>query len=98
MDAGGHVITHVARAADSYRRLLTGAVEGIETPQYPSMRFRADQIEEGARRTAAELVADVTDSSARRLAQRTYARDRPVERGHGDGAARVVLDLRATPR
>jgi len=61
----GHVITHVARAADSYRRLLTGAIEGVETPQYPSMQFRADQIEEGAKRPVAELVADVIDSSAR---------------------------------
>lgn len=61
----GHVITHVARAADSYCRLLAGAIEGVETPQYPSMQFRADQIEAGARRSVAELVADVTDSSAR---------------------------------
>jgi maleylpyruvate isomerase len=61
----GHVITHVARAADSYRRLLTGAIEGVEAPQYPSMQFRADQIEEGAKRPVAELVADVIDSSAR---------------------------------
>lgn len=61
----GHVITHVARAADSYRRLLTGAIEGVEAPQYPSMQFRADQIEAGARRPVAELVADVLGASAR---------------------------------
>lgn len=61
----GHVTTHIARAADSYRRLLTGAIEGVEAPQYPSMQFRADQIEAGARRTVAELVEDVIDSSAR---------------------------------
>ena len=59
------MITHVARAADSYRRLLTGAIEGVETPQYPSMQFRAEQIEEGAQRPVAELIADVIDSSAR---------------------------------
>jgi maleylpyruvate isomerase len=65
LDTRGHVITHVARAADSYRRLLTGAIEGVEAPQYPSMQFRADQIEENAKRPVAELVADVIDSSAR---------------------------------
>ena len=61
----GHVITHIARAADSYRRLLTGAIEGVEAPQYPSMEFRAEQIEAGAGRTVPELVADVSESSAR---------------------------------
>jgi maleylpyruvate isomerase len=61
----GHVITHVARAADSYRRLLAGAIEGIESPQYPSMQFRAEQIEAGSGRTASELVKDVVDASAR---------------------------------
>lgn len=61
----GHVITHIARAADSYRRLLAGAIEGVEAPQYPSMQFRAEQIEAGAGRTVSELVADVVDSSAR---------------------------------
>jgi maleylpyruvate isomerase len=84
----GHVITHVARAADSYRRLLAGAVEGVETPQYPSMQFRADQIEEGAGRPVAELIADVIDSSARfdemmralpEVAWRTTVRMRPGE-------------------
>jgi maleylpyruvate isomerase len=59
----GHVITHVARAADSYRRLLAGAIDGVETPQYPSMAFRADQIEAGARRSVVELVSDVAESS-----------------------------------
>lgn len=61
----GHVITHVARAADSYRRLLAGASNGVQTPQYPSMAFRADQIDAGASRSVEELVSDVTVSSAR---------------------------------
>ena len=60
----GHVLSHVARAADSYRRLLAGAIDGVEVPQYPSMAFRAEQIEDGARRSVAELVEDVTHSSA----------------------------------
>ncbi|GAB1813337.1 maleylpyruvate isomerase family mycothiol-dependent enzyme [Mycobacterium sp. MUNTM1] len=61
----GHVITHVARAADSYCRLLAGATEGLATPQYPSMEFRAEQIEAGAGRSVDELVSDVTASSDR---------------------------------
>lgn len=60
----GHVITHVARAADSYRRLLAGAIDGVETPQYPSTEYRAAQIEAGANREVDELVADVVASSA----------------------------------
>jgi len=60
----GHVITHVARAADSYRRLLSGAIDGVQTPQYPSMAFRADQIGAGAQRSVVELVTDVAESSA----------------------------------
>ena len=59
----GHVVTHVARAADSYCRLLAGAVEGHEVPQYASMAFRAEQIEAGARRPVAELVGDVREAS-----------------------------------
>ncbi|UKY47456.1 maleylpyruvate isomerase family mycothiol-dependent enzyme [Streptomyces inhibens] len=59
----GHVITHVARAADSLCRLLTWARTGVETPQYASMDARAAEIEAGARRPAHELVADVVTSA-----------------------------------
>jgi maleylpyruvate isomerase len=61
----GHVVTHVARAADSYRRLLGGAVSGEPVPQYPSMAWRAEQIEQGAHRPVAELVADLRQASDR---------------------------------
>ncbi|GAB1332113.1 maleylpyruvate isomerase family mycothiol-dependent enzyme [Streptomyces sennicomposti] len=61
----GHVITHVARAADSLCRLLDWARTGVETPQYASMDARAAEIEAGAGRPAADLVADVEDSAAR---------------------------------
>jgi maleylpyruvate isomerase len=60
----GHVITHVARAADSYCRLLAGAVDGVEVPQYPSLEFRAAQIEDGAARPITQLLADVRTASA----------------------------------
>ncbi|MFF4948458.1 maleylpyruvate isomerase family mycothiol-dependent enzyme [Streptomyces chattanoogensis] len=61
----GHVLTHVARAADSLCRLLTWARTGVETPQYASMDARAAEIEAGAARSVAELAADVADSAAR---------------------------------
>ncbi|MBC9731007.1 maleylpyruvate isomerase family mycothiol-dependent enzyme [Streptomyces sp. TRM68367] len=61
----GHVITHVARAADSLCRLLTWARTDVETPQYASMEARAAEIEAGAGRQVADLVADVLDTAAR---------------------------------
>lgn len=61
----GHVLTHVARAADSLCRLLTWARTGVETPQYASMGARAAEIEAGAARPVAELAADVADTAAR---------------------------------
>ncbi|MFH8682908.1 maleylpyruvate isomerase family mycothiol-dependent enzyme [Streptomyces lydicus] len=61
----GHVITHVARAADSLCRLLTWARTGVETPQYTGMDARAAEIEAGARRPVDALVADVLASAAR---------------------------------
>lgn len=62
----GHVITHVARAADSLCRLLTWARTGVETPQYSqSLDARAAEIEAGARRPVHELVADVVASAER---------------------------------
>ncbi|MCE3033353.1 maleylpyruvate isomerase family mycothiol-dependent enzyme [Streptomyces sp. CMSTAAHL-2] len=61
----GHVITHVARATDSICRLLAWARTGVETPQYASMDARAAEIEAGARRPVADLVADVRDTAAR---------------------------------
>ena len=60
----GHVLTHLARNADGGRRLLIWARTGTETAEYPSLEARAAQIEEGAGRGAAELLADVRDSAA----------------------------------
>jgi len=64
----GHVLTHVARNADGLRNLLTWALTGVETPQYPSPDARNAQIQEGAGRPAAELAADVA-SSGRQFAE-----------------------------
>ncbi|QMU67596.1 maleylpyruvate isomerase family mycothiol-dependent enzyme [Streptacidiphilus sp. P02-A3a] len=68
----GHVLTHLARNADGGRHLLTWARTGVETPEYPSMAARAEQIEAGSGRGPDALLADLRDSSARFAAE--YAR------------------------
>ncbi|TMQ90233.1 maleylpyruvate isomerase family mycothiol-dependent enzyme [Actinomadura soli] len=83
----GHVLTHVARNADGGTRLLTWARTGVESYEYPSMEARAAEIDAGAGRPAAELVADVRDS-ARRFAD-AYAL-MPGSAPSGEGWARTV--------
>lgn len=61
----GHVLSHVARNADGGVRLLTWARTGVESYEYPSLEARAAEIEDGAGRPAAELVADVRESAER---------------------------------
>ncbi len=61
----GHVITHLARNADSVVWRLEGAARGEIRDQYPGgLAQRAADIEAGAARPAAELVADVARTSA----------------------------------
>jgi maleylpyruvate isomerase len=61
----GHVLTHVARNADSLVRRLQGAARGELLDQYPGgLEQRHADIEAGARRDAAELVNDVAQTSA----------------------------------
>lgn len=62
----GHLLTHLARNADSVVRRLEGAERGEIVDQYPGgFEGRAAEIEAGAHRPAAELLADVAASSAR---------------------------------
>ena len=62
----GHVLTHLARNADSHVRLLEGAARGEVADQYAGGDAqRAADIEAGAGRPAAELVADVLEAAAR---------------------------------
>lgn len=72
----GHVLTHLARNADGGRRLLIWARTGVETPEYPSLAARDEQIEAGAGRSAEALVADLLHSAARFAAQ--YRRMTPA--------------------
>lgn len=64
----GHVLTHVARNADSHVNLLVWARTGIVTPQYPDPGFREAAIAAGAGRGAREQLADLR-ASAERLAK-----------------------------
>ena len=60
----GHVLTHIARNADSVVRRLEGAARGEVVDQYPGGREgRAAEIDAGALRGAAALLADVTDTN-----------------------------------
>ena len=54
-----HLITHVARAAESLCRLLDWARTGVEQQQYASAEARTQEIEAGARRSVQALAADL---------------------------------------
>jgi maleylpyruvate isomerase len=61
----GHVLTHLARNADSHRRLFDAAARGEVGERYPGGREQRDgEIEAGSGRPAAELVKDVSESAA----------------------------------
>ena len=55
----GHVLTHLARNAEGGVRLLNGVRTGEGDHEYRSVQARTTDIEAGAGRPAAELVADV---------------------------------------
>jgi maleylpyruvate isomerase len=61
----GHVLTHIARNADSLVNLATWARTGVKTPQYRSDEARDADIHAGAHRPAAELLQDVAESNQR---------------------------------
>ena len=71
-----HVLAHVARNADAMRTLLVGARSGQVPPAYASAEAREAGIEQGARLSAADLMADLADSA---MALRTVARQLPDE-------------------
>jgi maleylpyruvate isomerase len=60
----GHVLTHLARNADGFRNLMHWARTGTRTPMYPSQAARDKAIEAGAKRSAADLTADLSQSAA----------------------------------
>ncbi|MGB7982720.1 MAG: maleylpyruvate isomerase N-terminal domain-containing protein [Candidatus Nanopelagicales bacterium] len=59
----GHVLTHLARNADGHARRIEGALAGTDTVKYPGgARQRAQEIESGAIRPAAEIIDDLRSS------------------------------------
>jgi len=73
----GHVATHIARNADGQMRMLRGAIDGEMAAMYPGgLAQRTADIEAGAPRSAAELLADVTQTAAQ--LERTWAEMTPA--------------------
>ncbi|ROS44399.1 maleylpyruvate isomerase N-terminal domain-containing protein [Amycolatopsis thermoflava] len=60
----GHVLTHIARAAEAHRNLLEAARTGTDIPAYTSQHARDTAIEDGAGRPVAEHVADIERTAA----------------------------------
>lgn len=62
----GHLLTHLARNADSHVRMLEGALAGEHLEQYPGgSEERNNDIEVGAARPASALVDDVVATFAK---------------------------------
>ena len=62
----GHLLTHLARNADSVVRRLEASAAGVMTSQYEGgVDGRAAEIEAGRTRTFAELIDDVETSGAK---------------------------------
>jgi len=71
-----HVLTHVARNADAMANLIEWARTGTPRPAYASREQRDEDIATGAKRTPAEIRADVIASSDRLAA---LVRDMPAQ-------------------
>ena len=61
----GHVITHLSRNADALCNLLRWGLTGEVCPMYASQEHRDSDVEDGAGRSAAELVRDAIFSADR---------------------------------
>jgi maleylpyruvate isomerase len=95
----GHVLTHLARNADSIVRVLTASERGETVERYPGGAATRDaEIEAGADRSAAALVDDVR-TSATSLADVMLAQSQWEGRSlETRGAAIPVSDLPALRR
>ena len=63
-----HVLTHLARNADSHYRRTRAAIEGVMVDQYPGgLEERTAEIEAGAGRPADIVIADVGSATHRLL-------------------------------
>jgi maleylpyruvate isomerase len=94
----GHVLCHLARNADSVIRRLAGADRDEIVDQYPGgPTGRAEEIENGARASAAVLIADVrrtnlaVEELVQRLPEPVWERLTRSVTGSLDPASSVVL-------
>lgn len=78
-----HVMTHLARNADGHVRRLEGALLGEDVARYPGgPTQRDDDIDQGAGRPTAEIVADLLSSQLR--LERTWDRCHEAEWPHAE--------------
>jgi maleylpyruvate isomerase len=90
----GHVLTHLARNADSNTGIFLAAQAGDVVAQYPGgNEQRAADIEAGADRSAAELCLDVEAATARLEAAWASTTDEVWETGRGVSVARGEVSL-----
>jgi maleylpyruvate isomerase len=61
----GHVLAHLSRNADALCNLLRGARTGQPVPMYPTPETRDRDIEDGAKRSLDEQVADLRAATRR---------------------------------
>jgi maleylpyruvate isomerase len=94
----GHVLTHIARNADSVTRRLEGAIRGEIVDQYPGgAAGREAEIESGAGRAGPALVEDVRRSAAdmhdvcERMPAEAWSRLTRSVTGSESPAAKVVF-------
>ena len=93
----GHVLTHIARNGDSHVRMMRAAIAGEAVTQYAGgHEERVANIEAGAARPAAELIADVASSAA--AVDAAWAEMTPQAwAGHGLNAAGEIWPCAAMP-
>lgn len=89
----GHVLTHLARNADSLVGMLDAAARGEIADQYPSAASRDADIAAGAERSASVLHADVASSIERLEA----AWERSDFEGYGRGLIVPSIPMRHVP-
>jgi maleylpyruvate isomerase len=92
----GHVLTHIARNAEALSRMVTAAAVGEVGVMYPAgLDGRAADIEAGAGRASADIVADVAATSAALDEQFATL---PDEAWHGKGqSVRGEVDIADLP-
>jgi maleylpyruvate isomerase len=91
----GHVATHIARNAEGHLRMLDAAKRGEVAAMYEGgPQQRTDDIEAGAHRSAAELLADVS-TTATQLEAAWAALPERAWAGHGItfGGETTMADL-----